>query len=40
MISVITKLNSLVDYKVGDTIVITYWDRSLDKIVEEEVVLR
>ena len=40
MIPITSKLNSLVDFKIGDTIIITYWDRSLNKIVEESVILK
>ena len=34
------KLNSLVDYKIGDEINIKYYDRSADTIVTETVVLK
>ena len=40
MIPITSKLNSLVDFKIGDTIIITYWDRSSNKIVEESVILK
>ena len=40
MVAVTSKLNSLVDYKIGDSVLITYWDRSQNKIVEETIILK
>ena len=40
MNSLTAKLNSLVDYKIGDTVKIKYWDRSLGSIVEEMITLK
>ena len=34
-----SKLNSLVDYKMGDKVTITYYDRSTDSIVNEIITL-
>lgn len=34
------KLNSLTDYKIGEVVSITFYSRSLDKIITEEVVLK
>ena len=34
------KLNSLVDYEIGDEITIVYYDRSADAIVTETAILQ
>lgn len=35
-----SKLNSLVDYKIGDEVVITYYDRSIGDIVTAKIILQ
>lgn len=40
MNKITARLNSLVDYKVGDQIKVTYYDRSKDKVVDETVTLK
>ena len=39
MDSMSAKLNSLVDYQIGDEITVTYYDRSADAIVTEKAIL-
>ena len=40
MYTISSKLNSLVDYKIGDTVKVTYYDRSSDSVKEVNVVLK